>query len=87
VNQMHQNVNKRLVGYFTRKHQPYINGRPKLNGFLCRPAESRIFFKFQGITELITQKEEDIESEVLNMEEVNWKILSIIGEQYENIYL
>jgi hypothetical protein len=24
----HQNVSKRRVGYFTRKHQPYISGRP-----------------------------------------------------------
>jgi transposase len=52
-----------------------------------KPTMRWIFFKFQGITELITQKEEYIESEVLNMEEVNWKILSIMGEQYENIYL
>jgi transposase len=52
-----------------------------------KPTMRWIFFKFQGITELITQKEEITESEVLNMEEVNWKILSIMGEQYENIYL
>jgi transposase len=52
-----------------------------------RPTMRWIFFNFQGITELSTQKEGKIESEVLNMEEVHWKILSIMGEQYENIYL
>jgi transposase len=45
------------------------------------------FFKFQGITELFTQKEGKVESEILNMEEVHWKILSLMGEEYENIYL
>jgi transposase len=52
-----------------------------------KPTMRWIFFKFQGITELFTQKEGISESEVLNMEEVNWKILNIMGEQYENIYL
>jgi hypothetical protein len=28
-----------------------------------------------------------VESEILNMEEVHWKILSLMGEEYENIYL
>jgi hypothetical protein len=46
-----------------------------------------IFFIFQGITELSTQNEEKIESEVLNMEEVHWKILSLMGDEYENVYL
>ena len=46
-----------------------------------------IFFNFQGITELFTQKEGKVESEILNMEEVHWKILSLMGEEYENIYL
>ncbi len=32
-------------------------------------------------------KEREIESEVLNMEEVHWKILNLMGEEYENIYL
>ena len=52
-----------------------------------KPTMAWIFFNFQGITELFTQKEGKIESEVLNMEEVNWKILSLMGEEYENIYL
>jgi transposase len=52
-----------------------------------RPTMRWIFFKFQGITELSTQNEGEIESEVLNMEEVHWKILSLMGEQYENAYL
>ena len=52
-----------------------------------RPTMRWIFFNFQGITELITQKEEKIESEILNMEEIHWKILSLMGEKYENIYL
>ena len=52
-----------------------------------RPTMKWIFFNFQGITELITQKEGEIESEILNMEEIHWKILSLMGEKYENIYL
>jgi hypothetical protein len=38
-----------------------------------------------GITELRIQKEGEIESEMLNMEDLHWKILSLIGEKYENI--
>jgi transposase len=52
-----------------------------------RPTMRWIFFKFQEITELITQKEGEIESEILNMEDLHWKILSLMGENYENIYL
>jgi transposase len=52
-----------------------------------KPTMRWIFFKFQGITELSTQNEGENVSEILNMEEVNWKILSLMGEQYENIYL
>jgi transposase len=52
-----------------------------------RPTMRWIFFKFQGITELSIQNEGENVSEVLNMEEVNWKILGLMGEQYENIYL
>ena len=52
-----------------------------------KPTMRWIFFKFQGITELFTQEEGEIESEVLNMEELHWKILGILGEEYENMYL
>jgi len=52
-----------------------------------RPTMRWIFFKFQEITELITQKEGEIESEILNMEDLHWKILGLMGEKYENIYL
>jgi transposase len=52
-----------------------------------RPTMRWIFFNFQGITELITQKEDKIKSEILNMEESHWKILSLMGEKSENIYL
>lgn len=52
-----------------------------------RPTMRWIFFKFQGITELITQKKGKTKSEILNMEEIHWKILSLMGEEYENIYL
>ena len=51
------------------------------------PTMRWIFFKFQGITELFTQEEGEIESEVLNMEELHWKILGLLGEEYENMYL
>jgi hypothetical protein len=44
-------------------------------------------FKFQGISELSKQKEGEMKSEILNMEEVHWKILSLMGGKYENIYL
>ncbi|AKB52086.1 Mobile element protein [Methanosarcina barkeri str. Wiesmoor] len=52
-----------------------------------RPTMRWIFFKFQGITELITQKKGKTKSEILNMEEIHWKILSLMGGEYENIYL
>jgi transposase len=52
-----------------------------------RPTMRWIFFNFQGITELISQKGEEMESEILNMEDIHWKILSLMGEEYENIYL
>ena len=52
-----------------------------------RPTMRWIFFKFQGITELITQKKGKTKSEILNMEEIHWKILRLMGEEYENIYL
>ncbi len=52
-----------------------------------RPTMTWIFFHFQGITELYTQNEGEIESEILNMGEVHWKILSLMEEKYENIYL
>ncbi|KKG87642.1 transposase [Methanosarcina mazei] len=52
-----------------------------------RPTMRWIFFKFQGITELISQKKGKMKSEILNMEEIHWKILSLMGEKYENIYL
>jgi len=50
-----------------------------------RPTMRWIFFNFQGITELITQKESEMESEILNMEEIHWKILGLMGEKYEYI--
>jgi transposase len=52
-----------------------------------RPTMRWIFYNFQGITELITQKKGKIESEILNMEDFHWKILNLMGEKYENIYL
>ncbi len=52
-----------------------------------RPTMRWIFFKFQGITELITQEEDKMESEILNMEDENWNILRLMGEKCENIYL
>jgi hypothetical protein len=42
---------------------------------------------FQGVTELNTQNEGDIVSEIMNMEDVHWKILSLMGEKCKNIYL
>jgi transposase len=45
------------------------------------------FFKFREITELFTQKEGEIEAEVLNMEELHWKVLGLLGEENENMYL
>lgn len=52
-----------------------------------RPTMRWIFFKFQGITELITHKKGKTKSEILNMEEIHWKILNLMGEKCENIYL
>ncbi|AKB22478.1 Mobile element protein [Methanosarcina sp. WH1] len=52
-----------------------------------RPTMRWIFFNFQGIKELIYQKKGQIESKILNVEEVHWKILRLMGEKYENICL
>ena len=52
-----------------------------------KPTMRWIFSKFQGITELFTQEEREIESEVLNMEEFHWNVLGLLGEEYENMYL
>jgi transposase len=52
-----------------------------------KPTMRWIFSKFQGIAELSKQKEGEMKSEILNMEEVHWKILSLMGEKYENTYL
>jgi transposase len=52
-----------------------------------RPTMRWIFVNFQGITELISQKEGEVNSEILNMEDLHWKILGLMGEKYENIYL
>ncbi|AKB56853.1 Mobile element protein [Methanosarcina barkeri 227] len=52
-----------------------------------RPTIIWIFFKFQGITGFITQKKGKTKSEILNMERIHWKILSLMREKYENIYL
>jgi len=51
------------------------------------PTMRWIFFLFQGVTELNTQNEGDIVSEIMNMEDVHWKILSLMGEKCKNIYL
>jgi hypothetical protein len=46
-----------------------------------------IFFLFQGVTELKTKNKGKMKSEILNMEDVNWKILSLMEEKCKNIYL
>jgi len=46
-----------------------------------------ILFKLQRITELLMQEEGEIVAEVLNIEEVHWKVLGLLGEEYENICL
>ncbi|AAM04456.1 predicted protein [Methanosarcina acetivorans C2A] len=52
-----------------------------------RPTMRWIFFNFQGITELISQNEGQMKSEILNMEEIHWMILRLMGKKYENVYL
>ena len=64
------------------KSVPNQKGKPTK-----KPTMRWIFFKFQGITELFTQEEGEIESEVLNMEEFHWNLLGLLGEEYENMYL
>ena len=44
-------------------------------------------FLISGVTEFITPEEEEIESEILKMEEIHWKVLSLMEEKCENIYL
>ena len=51
------------------------------------PTMRWIFFLFQGVIELKTKNKGKIKSEILNMEDVNWKILSLMGEKCKNIYL
>jgi transposase len=51
------------------------------------PTMRWIFFLFQGVTELYTKNKGKIRSEILNMEDVNWQILSLMGEKCKNIYL
>ena len=51
-----------------------------------KPTMRWIFFNFQGITELSTQKRGKMKSEILNIEEIHWKVLNLMGEQYVNIY-
>jgi transposase len=51
------------------------------------PTMRWIFFLFQGVTELNTQNQGKIESEIVNIEDINWKILSLMGEKCKNIYL
>jgi len=51
-----------------------------------------MFFKFQGITELITPKKGKVKSKILNMEEIHWKILSLMERNlkisiYNYVYL
>jgi len=51
-----------------------------------KPTMRWVFFNFQGITELSTQKRGKMKSEILNMEKIHWKVLNLMGEQYLNIY-
>jgi transposase len=51
------------------------------------PTMRWIFFLFQGITELNTSNKGKIRSEILNMKDIHWKILSLMGEKCKNIYL
>jgi len=44
-------------------------------------------FLISGVTEFITPEEEEIESEILKMEEIHWKVLSFMEEKCENTYL
>jgi len=44
-------------------------------------------FLISGVTEFITPEEEEIESEILKMEEIHWKVLSLMEEKCENTYL
>lgn len=52
-----------------------------------KPTMKWVFFIFRGITELVTENNGVIEYEVLNMEEVHWNILKLLGPEYENVYL
>jgi len=51
------------------------------------PTMRWIFFLFQGITELNISNKGKIRSEILNMKDIHWKILSLMGEKCKNIYL
>jgi len=51
------------------------------------PTMRWIFFLFQGITELNTKNKRKKRSEILNMKDIHWKILGLMGEKCKNIYL
>jgi len=44
-------------------------------------------FLISGVAKFITPTEEEIESEILKMEEIHWKVLSFMEEKCENTYL
>jgi hypothetical protein len=46
-----------------------------------------VFFRFRGVRELRFREEEAVTVMVTNMTQELWKILRLLGEEYENYYL
>lgn len=52
-----------------------------------RPTLKWVFFRFRGVRELRFRAEEAVTVIVTNMTQELWKILRLLGEEYENYYL
>jgi transposase len=52
-----------------------------------KPTLKWVFFRFRGVRELRFRAEEAVTVIVTNMTQELWKILRLLGEEYENYYL
>lgn len=68
------------------ERREWNGSRPERKAYKNSHYEMDIFL-ISGVTEFITPEEEEIESEILKMEEIHWKVLSFMEEKCENTYL
>jgi transposase len=68
--------------------QVYLKKKTRIEAFVMIMVLCLMIYSIvQRVTELNTENEGNIESEMMNLEDVNWKILSLMGEKCKNIYL